>query len=101
MLRRVADALREFHAENGRYPEMDDTARMLRVLSSSLPHVDAWGHRLAYLSLGGGSRYALASPGADGRFDRGLEDYARGARPRSGHRGDLVLVNGNEVEHGD
>lgn len=91
-MRRIAEALEAFRAREGRFPEMDDAARLVRLLELSTEPDDAWGQPFAYLSLAAGSRCVLASRGEDGRLGHSLEDYLRGSEPR----GDLVFVNARE-----
>jgi hypothetical protein len=91
-MRRIARALEAFREREGRYPEMDDASRLLRILELEAEPDDAWGRPFGYLSLAAGSRCVLASRGRDGRFGRSLEDYLRGSEPR----GDLIFVNGRE-----
>jgi hypothetical protein len=93
-LRQIGDLVEAQRKASGAYPESDDATRLLTELGSSLPATDAWGNGIAYLTLAGGSRYALASPGADGRLEHDVEEYLRGARPGTGGGADIVLVTG-------
>ena len=96
--RQLADQLERYRKKTGRYPEFDDAARLEGALSLAEKPVDGWGRRPSYLTLGGGSRYVLASGGADGRLSHPLEAYLRGANPGAGRRADIVLVNGRLVD---
>jgi hypothetical protein len=78
-LDRLAAAIERQRKATGAYPESDDAERTFEEIGHGLSVVDAWGHDIEYLTLGGGRHFALVSRGPDGKAGRSTEDYAAGA----------------------
>lgn len=77
----------------GRFVESDDAERLAREWGG-VSASDGWGRPLHYLSADGGRRCAIASAGANGRLDAGMESYARGAAAA----GDDIVTHGGSPD---